>query len=821
MTVSLRPYSYDGVVSAEEGGWCHAHIVNDGELWGPVPYEQPVQEPYGAHPIPLAPQPKARTFQITLQLNDWMRDRDIMLVQQTFSGAKGERPLIFLDPGGVQWVVGASVTECIPVENAFTWQVSFQATDPDLITVVETSTIDTYTGNDSTVIPLTGNRPTPLIIDVTATAPKGAAYGYQYRRKIIVANRSPNTLQNYPITINVNGAALAAGGFMSPSGDDLRVFVDGHEVDRWLGDINQVTSNVWINLDLSPRRYAKLIYGITPSSPATGGVLQVKDPEGDLPEAGVIYLPSGGEAIYYASKTQLAPDTWQLGNITRGIRATNITAHSPGESAYWVEHQIDIVYGWTNAGAPPSDPTKAPLLALGVNASSNAVWTITDFGSTSGKRPIEWHAERQIPELTHWQAWRGHIQLAYAYPTGNGSFVSGNPGGAPTQWQCVDDPVGAEDYGGTYISHVGFGEKMTFVTSGIPTIPQGSFVGVELVMTVMGHGSGLGAPTYSTVDFNPWAKINGQETIWVSMSGPWPISTPDVWSTAAFFGWTNQLTQRPLSAGDLTNFEFGYQVFAAPTRELRVSGVRINVYWISDDDSGYISLIRNTDEMAGHGWADTWMMPVPVGATGVYTASIYGYATVRNEGNRLGYPDTPTSLSLIGVDSEGVTRVISAIGDISYLTPYQSIVMNGNAPTPLYAIGLQINQEDPAMQEETAMVGAQVDTVVLQLYEYPIVFSAGAENAYHYWWEIVNTRTGEVLDFSWISSVGDVISINCEAGTATVVSKPWERPIAGLTTSSPDKWIHLEPGDNLIQFVEANVSSGSIQFKYRRRARRG
>jgi hypothetical protein len=549
--------------------------------------------------------------------------------------------------------------------------------------------------------------------------------------------------------------------------------------------------------------------------------LWVKDPEGDLPEAGIIYLPGGGEAIYYESKTQLTPDTWQLNNIARGVRTTNVTTHSPGESAYWVEHQIDIVYGWTNAGAPPSDPNKKPLLDLTVNNSNNGVWTITDFGSTSGKRPIEWHAERQTPELTHWQAWRGHVQVASPLPTGNGSFVSGTPVGAATQWQCVDDPVGAPDDAATYISHTVLGEKMTFITSGIPVIPQGSFVGVELVMRVSGHGTALGPPTYSSTEFYPWAKINGQDTVWVAMGGPWSISTPDVWSTVTFFGWTNQITQRPLSAGDLANFEFGYNAYAAPTRELRVSQVRINVYWISDDDSGYISLIRNTSEMAGHSWADTWMMPVPVGATGVYTASVYGEATILNSGLGNMYPDTITSLYLIGVDSEGVTRIIAARTGIGYLTSLQGFTISGNAPTPLYAIGLQIGQEDPTIQEETAMVGVDISTVVLQLYEFPVVFSAGAENAYHHWWEIVNSRTGEVLDFSWISSVGDAISINCETGTVTLTGKPWERAIAGLRTSSPDKWMHLEPGDNPIHFAEGQASAGSIQFTYRRQARRG
>ena len=97
------------------------------------------------------------------------------------------------------------------------------------------------------------------IIDITPTDAKTG--DYLYKVYVPIRWRVSKAASNYPLDIVNNGlntAALVSGSKMQADGDDLRVWVNGIEVDRWLQDINNATTQVWVNLDWEPLEEGRL-----------------------------------------------------------------------------------------------------------------------------------------------------------------------------------------------------------------------------------------------------------------------------------------------------------------------------------------------------------------------------------------------------------------------------------------------------------------------------------------------------------------------------------------------------------------------------------
>lgn len=158
-------------------------------------------------------------------------------------------------------------------------------------------------------------------------------------------------------------AALVAAGKSQADGDDLRVYVDGQEVPRWLGrhadtDANSTMTRIWANLHLAPMRTAVTWTTAGSNNPATGGTLIVKEgTTSGWPERGAILWHN--ECILYDGKTDNA-----FLNVTRGARGTVAAAHGAGTVMYWVEHRIQLAYGDTSIGTPVSRTDLEPIIDL-------------------------------------------------------------------------------------------------------------------------------------------------------------------------------------------------------------------------------------------------------------------------------------------------------------------------------------------------------------------------------------------------------------------------------------------------------------------------
>ena len=241
------------------------------------------------------------------------------------------------------------------------------------------------------VISVSSERYVEPTFDISAVSGKG----YIYLRHVKLFNRVGRTFVNFPIDVTNGGwntAALVTAGKMLSSGNDLRVFVDGTEVDRWLSGMNTASTKVWINLDLKPSIKVALktaiassgsisaIYVLdTPTTTKTNNKAKLSR----LPKHGMLTIDSEVFAYSSINLTKLC-----FTGITRALNGSSMAAHSANASIYWVEHDVKIMYGDVNAQAPETDDTQMPIINL--STSTNTSWVYASFGEFNAQRAGAW-----------------------------------------------------------------------------------------------------------------------------------------------------------------------------------------------------------------------------------------------------------------------------------------------------------------------------------------------------------------------------------------------------------------------------------------------
>jgi len=213
----------------------------------------------------------------------------------------------------------------------------------------------------------------------------GKSSGYDYKRWIPVKWRAENNYTRYPVDIVNDGfdtATLVTASKMQADGDDLRVMVDGIEVNRWLQNMNHATTQVWVNLDFLADRPMTLATAIADSGDVT--TIDVNGSITFLPTSGILYI--GTEAFTYTGKVNAS---CQFTGITRAAKSTSAAAHLADADVFWIQHDVWIVYG--NAAA--TDPTDShyddykPIIEL---TSTNTSWTYQEFGESTGLQSGHW-----------------------------------------------------------------------------------------------------------------------------------------------------------------------------------------------------------------------------------------------------------------------------------------------------------------------------------------------------------------------------------------------------------------------------------------------
>jgi len=212
------------------------------------------------------------------------------------------------------------------------------------------------------------------------------------------------------ITRGVNGTSNAAhlddaviyASKMEADGGDIQVLVNGIAVDYWLQDINNATTQVWINIDLTATRDTTL--GVAIADSGSISTITLENTAGNItnlynmPSNGLVLI--GSELFSYTGKNMT---TRQLTGVARSVNGTSAAAHIVTDAVRWIEHEIYIYHGIHSLPSFTVDDDYKPYIELD---STNASWT-WDATFTSTDADAEFI-------LTRTAAWR--MANSYAYP---------------------------------------------------------------------------------------------------------------------------------------------------------------------------------------------------------------------------------------------------------------------------------------------------------------------------------------------------------------------------------------------------------------------
>lgn len=215
---------------------------------------------------------------------------------------------------------------------------------------------------------------------ITAAAKTG---GFAYKSWVPIkwlAINPSNGRYHFVATFATN--ALVAAGHMQADGDDLRVYVDGYEVDRWLDAMNTAATKVWFNTTMAVGQSFTLKTYIVDA----GNIAQIDSNEdiSKFPNSGILLI--GTEAFVYTSKD--ITRKLFLG-ITRGAKGTTLAAHNVGTAGYWIQHDCWLLYGNVNLAAPTADDDYKPSFEL--DHSTNGSWVYETFGTLTCKGVSRWN----------------------------------------------------------------------------------------------------------------------------------------------------------------------------------------------------------------------------------------------------------------------------------------------------------------------------------------------------------------------------------------------------------------------------------------------
>lgn len=257
------------------------------------------------------------------------------------------------------------------------WMIVLQTGETAWHAVTEsTDSWSVSASGDKKVITVGGYSETKLSLTLTPTILPETGWAYQKFYQLV--NKPGYAYGLRPWAISLDTAALVTAGKMQADCDDLRVIVDGIEVNRWLADANTDHTKIWVNLNLAAGQSLVLLTPVASSGDVSALTFAATKNNSAalaaMPARG--FVQHGTEWFEYTGKDL---KTYKLTGITRGAFGTALQAHSAADSFLWVEHSIFLIYGNSAATAPSLtdwfyDDTK-PIFDL--SASSNDVWVYT------------------------------------------------------------------------------------------------------------------------------------------------------------------------------------------------------------------------------------------------------------------------------------------------------------------------------------------------------------------------------------------------------------------------------------------------------------
>jgi len=262
--------------------------------------------------------------------------------------------------------------------------------DGDVRWRADTESDDTWNitaSGQTNVISNGGTEEAYPTFEITPTTVKSG--GLAYKQFVPVTWRTPYSATKRPVRLGALDTATLTPAKMQADGDDLRIYVDGAEVDRWLVDMDTASTYIWINVDFQPEANAVLQVGIAASGSISS--IAVGEDVYDMPESGIVLIDD--EVFTYTGR-----DTFEeeLTGITRAAKGSSMGAHSASAVVYWIQHEVIIAYGNVSLIAPTTDDDYEPAFSTAAADSSNTQWKYTVFGDPNGKRTGRWEPNGNV-----------------------------------------------------------------------------------------------------------------------------------------------------------------------------------------------------------------------------------------------------------------------------------------------------------------------------------------------------------------------------------------------------------------------------------------
>lgn len=152
------------------------------------------------------------------------------------------------------------------------------------------------------------------------------------------------------------------------NGDDIRVYVNGVEVKRWLDGTNTTALKCWINATMPPVLRLTLLDDLTAGAPADGGDLEFVEGVASLPERGQVAIEN--EVITYQGRDLAAR---KITTIERGAHGTTAASHTASSvTVYRCDILFVVTTGFADATAVTAPLRLRPCIQL--KASTNIRW---------------------------------------------------------------------------------------------------------------------------------------------------------------------------------------------------------------------------------------------------------------------------------------------------------------------------------------------------------------------------------------------------------------------------------------------------------------
>lgn len=586
-------------------------------------------------------------------------------------------------------------------------------------------------------------------------------------------------------------------------GNDVRVYLNGVEVERWFEGVNTTTAELWINATMPARVKLTLVEVMTSSVPASGGDLQLVEGVADLPERGAVVVEN--EIISYQSR-DIADR--KLKTIERGAWRTTAASHAITKAVYRADLLYVVALNKGKAGVPISSIEHRPAIQL--SDSSNLVWKWGDEVADSDMSFYDSdHPNRSA-------MWRPSLETADRDKNNAEAPPAAVPANPKLQWIEDFRPPGLSQPVHRFVLSLPVGLGITASDMLYDETPR------RWARTrILGRAAdGIEKELVDSYDVDEAAATG--IIVPTQLIPLHEIIISEVRATI-----TGQPTETELFIGSAVNFKYIQKFILDQDSEIEGFVVKMRKDGAGDDfDLQY--RIRDDSASDPKDGNPILLLTGPANAAALTTSDKH-YILTDSRG------EIVLQAGTYWLEIDQLNWVSGKLRPLGGRTKTKSgplrTIQTGNPSviSPdvihlriIHTHGGPVQQEAEAFQIATIPV---IDKVVITLADTgndPQTLSGGEtaltdSKAYHITGVLENLTTGQKLTLDvWTEDSVGTLEIDCEARTVVALDGNHRLPVVGgVVFSDGADWLDLDPGVNNMKYTDASIGRIAIKTDYR------